>query len=256
MVGHRGTRTKLVGALCALLLVAIPVGVAAVDFDDVAPNNVHAEGIQWMADTGVSRGCADNLFCPDTLLPREQMATFMYRLSGNDPDTPPSVNADRLDGKHASEFMTAGQLPRVAFAAASDVDEASVDSTNVALQATLTAPARGIVTATAVMDVTGNGGADTVVCGIGKDFAVIDGSLMFAGVDDTALGTAEAVCATSSAVVVDAGQVTIDLYASRTTATLWNANLWIQWSPLDGSGSTPASAGTPGSIPYSQVNGR
>ncbi len=73
-------------------------------FDDVPDGSTHAEGIEYVADRGITLGCDDNSYCPEDPLTRAQMATFLYRSSGNDPATDPSVNADLLDGLDANEI--------------------------------------------------------------------------------------------------------------------------------------------------------
>ena len=76
----------------ALMLIVPATAVAQSLFTDVADNSVHTPGIEYMKDSGVTLGCGDGTtFCPRDPVLREQMATFMYRLSGNDPNTAPSV---------------------------------------------------------------------------------------------------------------------------------------------------------------------
>ncbi len=47
----------------------------------------------------------------DDPVTRAQMATFMHRLSGNDPDTDPSVNAATLGGLTVQEIQSGVLLP-------------------------------------------------------------------------------------------------------------------------------------------------
>ncbi|MFQ5967464.1 MAG: hypothetical protein ACE5MI_07620, partial [Acidimicrobiia bacterium] len=76
------------------LLVALPMGASAQTlFDDVSDGSTHFDGIEFMKNSKVTVGCGGNNFCPFDRVSREQMGTFMYRLSGNDPKTAPSVNA-------------------------------------------------------------------------------------------------------------------------------------------------------------------
>ncbi len=78
-------------------------------FNDVDDATTHIDGITFMKNTGVSVGCdANNNYCPDDPVSRAQMATLMYRLSGNDPATPPSVNAATLGGFSADDFAKTG----------------------------------------------------------------------------------------------------------------------------------------------------
>ena len=90
------------------LLVALPIGAYASHlFDDVSDTSVHFDGIEFMKDSGVTVGCGGSNFCPQDNVTREQMGTFMYRLSGNDPATAPSVNATQIDGIDSSGLSQA-----------------------------------------------------------------------------------------------------------------------------------------------------
>ena len=51
-------------------------------FSDVPSDHPHIDGIDWMADSGVSVGYPDGTFRPSLPVERGQMATFMYRLAG------------------------------------------------------------------------------------------------------------------------------------------------------------------------------
>lgn len=85
-------------------LVAIPTVAAATHvFDDVDDASVHAPGIEYVADRGITAGCTADDYCPGDELTRAQMGTFLYRASGHDPATPPSVNAAELEGRTADE---------------------------------------------------------------------------------------------------------------------------------------------------------
>ncbi len=104
------TRTALV--LLVLAVLAIPATAYATHvFADVSDSSVHAEGIEFMKDSGVSIGCQDGtVYCPHDFVTRAQMGTFMYRLSGNDPATAPSVVASGLDGLLFQSVTSNGNL--------------------------------------------------------------------------------------------------------------------------------------------------
>jgi hypothetical protein len=92
---ERRTRWVVLGAAGALVL-ALPVaGLADHYFDDVDDDNPHAEGIEFVAEYGITRGCdpAGTRFCPTDRLTRQQMATFLFRSSGLDPDIGPVFDA-------------------------------------------------------------------------------------------------------------------------------------------------------------------
>ena len=78
----------------AVMLVVPATAVAQSLFNDVDDNSVHAPGIAFMKDSGVTVGCGSGTtYCPDDPVTRAQMATFMHRLSGNAANTEPSVLA-------------------------------------------------------------------------------------------------------------------------------------------------------------------
>lgn len=82
-------RTIWVAALAALVgaAVAAPVAVlASHSFTDVADTNVFHADIDWLRDSGVTKGCnppANTEFCPNDVVTRETMAAFLHRLAVN-----------------------------------------------------------------------------------------------------------------------------------------------------------------------------
>lgn len=113
------TVPRRVTATAALVVVAMLMGatlVSAGHFADVNPASVHAPGIEYVADAGITVGCRPGEYCPRDPLTRDQMGTFIHRLSGNAPGIAPSVNAHRLEGFSAAELMDAGgqAMPRFA----------------------------------------------------------------------------------------------------------------------------------------------
>jgi len=83
----------------AFLLVVPAVAFGTDVFDDVSDTSVHTDGIGF--------GCDATNYCPSDNVTRAQMGTFLYRLSGNDPATPPSVDADKVDGLNSTDLQTA-----------------------------------------------------------------------------------------------------------------------------------------------------
>src|SRR5688500_2836525 len=100
---RRWLRRLLVVALTAAV-VAPTTAYATHVFDDVEDDLVHAPGIEYVADKGITTGCDGDSYCPNNPLTRAQMATFLFRASGNDPETPASVNADTIDGLDSTEL--------------------------------------------------------------------------------------------------------------------------------------------------------
>ncbi|WP_157041786.1 S-layer homology domain-containing protein [Nitriliruptor alkaliphilus] len=101
-------------ATLTVVLLSVPAAALATHvFSDVPHSHPHAKGIGYVSETGVTQGCDGSRYCPGDGLTRAQMGTFLYRASGNDPDTPPSVNAARLQGRPASAFARKSDLPKV-----------------------------------------------------------------------------------------------------------------------------------------------
>lgn len=99
------SRTAMVLLILSLLIIP-GTAVANHLFADVADGHPHEAGIQFAKSSGVSIGCKDGtVFCPNDPVTRAEMATFLHRLSGQDPNTPPSVDADTVDGVHAASLL-------------------------------------------------------------------------------------------------------------------------------------------------------
>ena len=94
-------------ALLAVLMIIPVAAYAGSVFDDVDDTATHIDGITFMKDSGVSVGCGGNDYCPSDNVTRAQMGTFMYRMSGNDPATSPSVNAGTVDGLDSTDLQSA-----------------------------------------------------------------------------------------------------------------------------------------------------
>lgn len=72
----------------AVGMLALPAMAWAADtFQDVPDSNIFHEDINWMAESGVTRGCnpPDNTeYCPSDNVTREQMAAFLHRMDTQD----------------------------------------------------------------------------------------------------------------------------------------------------------------------------
>lgn len=53
-----------------------------VQFSDVSPDNVHAADIASLAAAGITVGCGGDRFCPEDVVTRQQMASFLVRALG------------------------------------------------------------------------------------------------------------------------------------------------------------------------------
>ena len=79
-------RSRLLGALVLIALVAAPAGARAAD--DVPPGgffvdddgSTHEPAINALAAAGFTDGCGEGRFCPEKVVTRGQMATFLARV--------------------------------------------------------------------------------------------------------------------------------------------------------------------------------
>lgn len=93
----------------ATVATAAVFALAGDHFVDVEPRHTHAPGIAYLAEAGVSEGCRDGTaFCSGDSATRGQVATFLYRASGHDPATSPSVNAATVGGMTAEDLQVPG----------------------------------------------------------------------------------------------------------------------------------------------------
>jgi hypothetical protein len=102
--------TVRLGLLVAVVAaIAAPIGAwAASHFVDVPAGSTHEAAIEWMADNGVTSGCAADRYCPDDNVTRAQMATFMRNLA-----TSGAVDAGSVDGLSATELQTDARITTV-----------------------------------------------------------------------------------------------------------------------------------------------
>ncbi len=80
------TMRRLAGVAALLIVLAvIPVIVtASPGFDDVPTSHTFYSDIEWLRDSGVTKGCnppANTQFCPGDNVTRGQMAAFLHRLA-------------------------------------------------------------------------------------------------------------------------------------------------------------------------------
>ena len=65
----------------------------ALPFTDI-DDSIHWSSIAWIADQGITSGCGEGKFCPDGLVTRAQMATFLARALGLPPSTDDAFTDD------------------------------------------------------------------------------------------------------------------------------------------------------------------
>lgn len=65
--------------------------VGSIGFRDISPSTTpFATQVEWMRRTGITTGYADGTFRPNVVVTRDQLAAFLYRLSGSPAFTPPA----------------------------------------------------------------------------------------------------------------------------------------------------------------------
>ena len=105
---------RLIVVVSAALLgaaISFPLGViASHQFTDVPTSSTYHADIAAIRDAGITTGCGLNLYCPKDFVTREQMAAFLNRLGALGPGKTPVVNADKVDGHDASDFLEAGDI--------------------------------------------------------------------------------------------------------------------------------------------------
>ncbi len=108
-------RLLILIATAALAVMAIPTVVSAAGGSFVDDDtSLFETDIEWMATANVTKGCnppVNDLYCPTDNVTRGQMAAFMRRFAqylgaedGVVTSADYAVNADTLDGYHASAF--------------------------------------------------------------------------------------------------------------------------------------------------------
>lgn len=99
---NRTAHTAIITATVTAL-VAVPLTVlAASGFTDVDSDAFYSDAVEWLAQTGVTKGCdpPDNAkFCPDDPVTRGQMAVFLERLA-----TERVVDANTVRGLEPSDL--------------------------------------------------------------------------------------------------------------------------------------------------------
>lgn len=97
---HRTSHRTLVAvAVFVLLLVPIAAFGVGPTFIDVPATDWAYTDIEWLAATGVTKGCAPDRYCPDDPVTRREMAAFLHRLA-----IKRVVDAGTLDGHDSTDF--------------------------------------------------------------------------------------------------------------------------------------------------------
>ncbi len=128
MKRRSGWRPLLVIVVIAMFIAPVAV-LAAHEFTDVPDTNAFHDDIMWLADAGVTLGCnppANDEFCPDDSVKRQQMAAFLRRfavyLGAEDGIVSEADHAATADS--AGDAATLGGTARADFYTKAEVDAA------------------------------------------------------------------------------------------------------------------------------------
>ena len=220
-------------------LVAAPIAVyASHNFTDVPGTNTFHSDIEWLAASGVTKGCnppANTQFCPKDTVTRETLAAFLRRLSENKVvDAATAVDADKVDGFSANEMM------RVAF----DFTDNVVNANGDAVATSITIPKDGWLILSGGIEASGVP-FDYYTCSLTVDGVTVGGTDRTSSVESpggTHVDNSEEDCSTTGVHPVTGG-TTVEIafnIRGRGTGTLFReASVWALYVPFDGQGNTP-----------------
>ena len=120
--------TVVFAAVAITALTAVGAMAASALFLDVDAGDTHEDGISWLTQTGVTSGCTANSYCPDSPVTRAQMATFLWRLSGDADGVDPMVDAARLEGLTLAEVIAAAGGGDDGGTGTAPIDDGDVDA--------------------------------------------------------------------------------------------------------------------------------
>jgi hypothetical protein len=214
-VPRKWVRIAMIVGVTALVVAPL-TAVASHSFTDVPDTQTFHDDIEWLKDTGVTRGCnppENTEFCPDRFTSRGEMAAFMKRyaqfIDAEDGTPGEADNADTVDGFHADGL---------ARAAGSTSTEGLADTVDIE------APDDGFLVVNSVVEGTDG---DTWTCSI-----ELDGAQAPDGFAITATG--DGPCPNSVVLPVAAGEHTVDLAADADTVNA--SSLSVVFVPFDGAG--------------------
>jgi hypothetical protein len=106
---RRRSRRALPLALVALLVLLAPLAtLAASPFTDLNANSVHNANIDAIYNAGITRGCDPGVaYCPNGLVTREEMASFLARAAGLGTNPPVANAATAINATNAQTAQTA-----------------------------------------------------------------------------------------------------------------------------------------------------
>jgi hypothetical protein len=228
-IPRKWVRAAMIAGVLALVMAPL-AAVASHSFTDVPDDQTFHSDIEWLKDTGVTRGCnppENTEFCPDRFTSRGEMAAFMQRyaefIDAEDGTPGQADNADTVDGLDASSLVraegSATDNPTVTDGAAESV--------------TIDAPVDGMLVIDSVTEATDD---DAWFCRIDLDGT--QAPELGYNIDVQSDGN-ESACPNSMVLAVEAGEHTVELVVGEISTSLNESSLSVLFVPFDGNGDQP-----------------
>lgn len=228
-VPRKWVRIAMIVGVTALVVAPL-TAVASHSFTDVPDSQTFHDDIEWLKDTGVTRGCnppANTEFCPDRFTSRGEMSAFMLRyaqfIDAEDGTPGQADNADSVDGFDASSLVRAE---------GSATDNPTVTD-GTAESVTIDAPVDGMLVVDSVTEATDD---DEWFCRI--DLNGTQAPAVGYNIDVQAGGN-ESACPNSMVLAVEAGEHTVELVVGDISTSLNESSLSVLFVPFDGNGDQP-----------------
>jgi hypothetical protein len=222
-------RTALMFVLAGLVgaLVAVPIAVyASHQFTDVPSTNPFHADIDWLANTGVTKGCGGSNYCPKDNVTREQMAAFMHRLGTNQ-----VVDAGKLEGYTAADIG-----PRAVFNLRDPLGYKGLEEFGFGEVINVPA-AGGVLLFSGGVDAVNFGSDDVISCEFWFDGVPVKGTKRLSRVDGANGVNTEENCQTSGAlsgVTAGAYGVVLRIESATGDTEFRNLSFWALWVPFSG----------------------
>jgi hypothetical protein len=226
-VGTSGVSS--VGAQLPAAAVPIP-SLSSVALTAVAETGSAAGGVKGLSDSAAGiAGIFQNTNASGTILSGQNATNEVFKVDSSGVVTATSFIGDGsgLTGVGGGSGVVA------AFAASDNLAEPTVGVMTTVLQATIEAPAAGVLLISAAVDVDNLTASDAVECRIRVDTTAVVGSHMYTAQDSSANANEEENCTTVAARTVIAGSHTVDFQVLRGDAatSIWDGTLSVLWAP-------------------------
>ena len=91
---------------------SLPLATVSAVFDDVPAAATYGPAVDWLAETGITKGCTTTTYCPAGTVTRAEMAAFLWRLEGSPEGSGPAnfsdVSTDSFAGPAIEWLLESG----------------------------------------------------------------------------------------------------------------------------------------------------